>query len=84
MHEYCIHSCTCYLYMQLHEENQNSGFKNIPMNFPTIVDTFNDSFYDTCTREPKYIYIYICCFDRMCEIPSCIAHSILWFMTVFQ
>lgn len=44
--------------MQLHEENQNSGFKNIPMNFPTIVGTFNDSFYDTCTREPKYIYIY--------------------------
>lgn len=42
--------------MQLHEENQNSGFKNIPMNFSTIVGTFNDSFYDTCTREPKYIY----------------------------
>lgn len=54
MHEYCIHSYTCNLYMQLHEENKNSGFKNIPMNFPTIVGTFNDSFYDTCTREPKY------------------------------
>lgn len=27
MHECCIHTCTCNLYIQLHEENQNSGLK---------------------------------------------------------
>lgn len=63
MHEYCLHTCTCNFYIQLHEENQNSGvkftsnmfaFETFLWTYQTIVGTFNDLFYDTCRRHPKY------------------------------